>query len=81
MLEFGKKIYPKKVSKVVEKGATRIKGPYWSIELEDDEYVFRYASGSHGGGAERAVVTKADFDAVHADQMTSVDVMRKYGLS
>ncbi|MCG7630349.1 hypothetical protein MHM88_21310 [Epibacterium sp. MM17-32] len=81
MVEFGKKIYPPKKGATVEKTDTSIKGPHWSITLIDGKYVYEYVSGSHGGGIKRHVVSKEDFEAVHADRMTDYDLALKYDLS
>ena len=81
MVEYGKKIYPRKKGAAVEKTDTSIKGPYWSITLINGEYVYEYVSGSHGGGVKRHVVGKEDFDAVYAGHMTDYDLSLKYDLS
>lgn len=79
MVEFGKKIYPKKRTTVIED--TRVTGPTWSIERQGDRYVFEYLSGDHSGQVKRAEVTVADFQAVHDGKMTDYDLLLKYGLS
>lgn len=81
MVEFGKKIYPKKKKVGLEKAPTFVKGPYWSISLLNDKYVFEYLSGSHGGGVKRCIVTKEDFEAVKSEEMTEYDLALKYDLS
>ena len=81
MIEFGKKIYPIKKKKQLEKTETSIRGSYWSIELKEKGYVFEYVSGGHGGGLKEFVVTKDDFEAVHSGRMTEYDLALKYNLN
>lgn len=79
MIEFGKKITPKKTQPVASD--TTLRGPHWSIEQVGEEYVFEYISGSHGGGLKTHIVTKEDFEAVKSGEMSDHDLLLKYGLS
>ena len=75
-MEGGEKITPKpRVSYVTE---TRIQERDWSLELVGEECVFEYLSGADGGGDVVRVVTKEDFDAVMAAEITQCELMLKY---
>lgn len=81
MVEYGKKIYPKKTGDRIERTETAVIGPHWSIRLIDGEYVYEYLSGGHAGGINRQIVTEEDFRRVHSGEMTDYDLLLKYDLS
>ena len=80
MVEFGKKIYPKKrdAGSPDTSSETSVEGATWSIKLVDAEYVFEYYSGSHGGGLERLVVTEQEFQDVKSGKISDNDLLLKY---
>ncbi|WP_227272599.1 hypothetical protein [Roseobacter weihaiensis] len=78
-MKLGNKIKAKPRKTVIEEN--RILGPTWSIERDEDQYIYEYLSGELTGGIKRHPFTKEDFEAVKKGDMTDYDLLLKYSLS
>lgn len=76
ILEPGKTYYPPKQEVTVTED--RVKGSWWSVWKEEDQYKFEFLASRQGGGTDTYIITQGEFDAVKAGSLTVEDLIKRY---